>query len=363
MGRQQLVEERLARHLGPTHEMHALVEVLHQHRQLHQELLAQDRRALRLHAHHQIAGCTLVTPGTVGIGSLAAHRHHDGLRPYLRQEVAQIGLHWQRLKGRLQLQHVTLLQAQLRLLAFQRRGGAVLVSLGVGLLGDEAFEHIEFLGVQLDLIEIAFDDVLHHVADALQHLLARSILEIVEGTGQRSDAVDEAAHRVASRREKAGIVECDPQHRQLQARDLAGHLRRHSVVRQDLVEQAAHHVDHHVVELADRCVHQLLAVRAYQVHRHHRWQPCILKADIRRSRTAVGRGAILWFGSRCRAACSSGLVCAVRKVAVPAGHRRQPPEQLHQLQVGLRRSSCQTGIEPALSTGAGALAGAEWRLQ
>ena len=52
---QQLGEEGFLRRIGPADQLHAFVEVLHQLRQLHQELLAQQRGALGLHAHHQVA--------------------------------------------------------------------------------------------------------------------------------------------------------------------------------------------------------------------------------------------------------------------------------------------------------------------
>ena len=60
--RQQLAEELLLRRLGPADQLHALVEVLHQRRQLHQELLAERRRALGLHAHHQVGADPPVAP-------------------------------------------------------------------------------------------------------------------------------------------------------------------------------------------------------------------------------------------------------------------------------------------------------------
>ena len=67
---------------------------------------------------------------------------------------------------------------------------------------------------------------------------------------------------------KVGVAQRDAQHRQLQARDLARHLRRHARVGEDLVEQAADDVDHHVIELAGRGLDQLFAVGADQVDGH-----------------------------------------------------------------------------------------------
>ena len=77
---------------------------------------------------------------------------------------------------------------------------------------------------------------------------------------------------------KLGSAERDAQHRQLQARDLARHLRRHAGVGQDLVEQAADDVDHHVIERAARGLAQLLAVGADQVDRHQAGQAVAAQA-------------------------------------------------------------------------------------
>ena len=126
--------------------------------------------------------------------------------------------------------------------------------------------------VELDLVEVAFDDLLDQLAHALQELGAGAFVEVVEGAGERGDAVDEAAHRVAPGREEGRVVERDAQHRQLQPGDLARHLRRHLRVGQDLVEQAADDVDHHVIELAGGGLDQLLAVGADQVDGHQAGQ-------------------------------------------------------------------------------------------
>src|ERR1019366_3903388 len=119
-----------------------------------------------------------------------------------------------------------------------------------------------------DLVEIALDDLVDELAYALQELRPRPLVEIDEAGGQRRHGVDEAAPRMAARRKEARVVEGDAQHRQLQASDFARHLRRHARIGEDLVEQAADDVDHHVIELAGRGLDELLAVGPNQVHRH-----------------------------------------------------------------------------------------------
>jgi len=116
-----------------------------------------------------------------------------------------------------------------------------------------------------DLVEIAGDDLLHQLLHQLQEGLAVLVVEVVECHRQRGDAVDEAAHRMATRREERRIAQRGTKHRQLQPSDLARHLRRHFGIRQDLVEQAADHVDHHVVERAGGGLAQLVAVGDDQV--------------------------------------------------------------------------------------------------
>ncbi len=165
-----------------------------------------------------------------------------------------------------QLRGVALLQAQLVFLERQHLVGiALALHLAPVLVDDEQLERLELLFVQLDLVEVALDDLLHQVLHQLQEGLAVFVVEVVECHAERGDAVDEAAHRVAARREERGVAQRRAQHRQLQPPDLARHLRRHLGVGQDLVEQAADHVDHHVIERAGGGLAQLVAVGDDQV--------------------------------------------------------------------------------------------------
>jgi len=251
MSGQQFAEEFLLRRLRPADQGQAFVKRLHQPRQLHQKRLAQGRRPLRLDAHHEVAGRTAQAQRTLGIGPVTAHREGKRLAPHLSQEVAQVVLHRERRKCGLQLLHVALLYPQLRLLAVDERGGRpVGLDVAFGLLLDECFQQRELGGVDLDLVEVAFDDLLHQFTHARQELAPWAVLEVVECAGERGDAVDEATHRMLARREEARVRERDAQHGQLQSGDLACHLRGDPRVGQDLVEQAADHVDHHVVQRA-----------------------------------------------------------------------------------------------------------------
>ena len=140
VGRQQLAEEFLLRRLGPADQLHALVEVLHQRRQLHQELLAEHRRALGLHAHHEIGADPAIALGTVRLRPVAPRRQHQGLAPHMGQELLQILRQVHRRQRTLQLQHVALLHAQLRLLGLDRRHRTRLLELAFRLPGDEGLE-------------------------------------------------------------------------------------------------------------------------------------------------------------------------------------------------------------------------------
>ena len=82
---------------------------------------------------------------------------------------------------------------------------------------------------------------------------------------------------MAARRKEAVVAQRRPQHRQLQPGDVARHLRWHLGVRQDLVEQAGDHIDHHVVERAGGGLPQLVAVGVDQVGRGQP-RPCARRA-------------------------------------------------------------------------------------
>jgi hypothetical protein len=139
---------------------------------------------------------------------------------------------------------------------------------------------------------------------------------------------------VAPSRKERRIVERHTQHWQLQAGDLAGHLRRHARIGQDLVEQAADHIDHHVVELAARGLDELFAVGADQVHRHEAGQTVVVLATARRpaagNRSAARRvcrksratrdhaGVVIWRGAVCAGVVAwSGAGAETRRAAAP----------------------------------------------
>ena len=156
------------------------------------------------------------------------------------------------------------------------------------------------------------------------------------------------------RREERGVVQGDAQHGQLQARDLAGHLRRHARVGEDLVEQAADDVDHHVIELAGGGLHQLLAVRPDEVDRHQVGQAVRSAVGSAAGRVPVRRGhagadevaggaGTAGAGHRAvRAAVSARARCRV-EFAGAAGDGREAPQQRHQLGVGRRRCAADIG--------------------
>lgn len=133
---------------------------------------------------------------------------------------------------------------------------------------------------------------------------------------------------MATRCEEARIAQRNAQHRQLQPGDLARHLRRHPRIGEDLVEQAAHHLDQHVIELSFRRLRQLLAVRAYEVGGHQ----AVGQAQALGSRRLPDR----WHAGAMRGACEPG---AARPAGI-AAHRFavvQAPEQAHQVGIGLDR--------------------------
>ena len=348
---QQLAEELLLRRVRPADQCQARVQVLHQPGQLHQEALAHRQRALGLHAHHQFDAHLAKPPGLCRVDPLAPRRQHQRLTPDLRQEVAHVGVHGHRCQRLLQLKQVALLNAQFRLLAFEQTGRAIALGLAVALACNEGFERSEFGGVEVDLVEVALDDFLHQFAHTFEKLFAGAVVEIVESTGQRGDAVDEAPHRMPARREETGIDQRHAKNRQLQARDLARHLRRHAAVGQDLVEQAADHVDHHVVELAGGGLQQFFAVRADQVDGHQAAH-VLAVADPRAGAAAQRDGAGVL--TTCKAGAGAGMLtdlvvstatrgteAAARarparpmQIARPAGQEGQPAQQIHQLGVG-----------------------------
>ena len=172
--------------------------------------------------------------------------------------------------ARLQLLHVALLDAQLRLLASRASPTAPVCSTAPSVCSAmKSLELGELGGVELDLVEVALDDLLHQLA----RRGARNCLpgpSSKSSKAQASEAMRLMKRRTGWRRveKKVWSLERDAQHRQLQARDLARHLRRHARVGEDLVEQAADDVDHHVIELAGRGLEQLFAVGADQVDRH-----------------------------------------------------------------------------------------------
>jgi hypothetical protein len=131
-----------------------------------------------------------------------------------------------------------------------------------------------------------------------------------------------------ARREEGRVAERRAQDRQLQAGDLTRHLRRHLRVGQDLVEQAADDVDHHVIEAAGGRPPQFVAVGVDQVGR-------------RRPARVVGPAA---------AADAAAAVAAV--AAVAAARRldmRELADQRHHLRVDLAEGGPQARVatEPA----------------
>ena len=112
-----LPEELRLRRLRPADQLHAFVQVLHQRRQPHQELLAQRRRAFRLHAHHEVAADAPEALGTVRRRRRRAGppAPAPGSRPAAGSCAGTAAASAAR--ARLQLQHVALLHAQLDLLA------------------------------------------------------------------------------------------------------------------------------------------------------------------------------------------------------------------------------------------------------
>ena len=148
---------------------------------------------------------------------------------------------------------------------------------------------------------------------------------------------------MAPGREEGLVVQRDAQHRQLQPRDLSRHLRRHARVREDLVEQAADDVDHHVVELAGRGLQQFLAVCADQVDRHQPGQAfVVLRAaaggQIDRAAAAEAGNAALRAAplhAERVAVVTGGAARHCVERARAARDRGQPAQQRHQLRVGL----------------------------
>ena len=196
-------------------------------------------------------------------------RAQQHLAPHLADEVAHEVGRRQALQLALQLLRIQRAQALLVFLGLQQVGGAALgLGLALALFGDEAFQRLQLLFVDLDLVEVALDHFLHQRLDLAQHALGAVFVEGLEGRAERGDAVHEAPHRVLARREEARVAQRRAQHRQLQPRDLARHLRRHLGIGQDLVEQRADDVDHHVIELAGAGLAQFLAVRMDQVGQH-----------------------------------------------------------------------------------------------
>ena len=137
--------------------------------------------------------------------------------------------------------------------------------LAVCLLRQEALQRLELLFVGLDPVEVALDHRLDQGPHLGQEAAGGFGVEGFEGRTQRRNPVDETAHRVAAGREERRVAQRGAQHGQLQPRDLARHLRRHLGVGQDLFEQGADDVDHHVVQRPRGRLPQLVAVGADQV--------------------------------------------------------------------------------------------------
>ena len=291
--------------------------------------------------------------GRLAVGAFGPGGLHQRLAPHLTQEGAQEVRHRHRRQGALQLDQVALLGAQIGLLGLQHGDRALVLNDRLGLLRDERFQLGELRRIQIDLVEIAIDDLLDQGAHLLDEFLAWPVVEVVEGAGQRGDAVDETAHRVLARGEKRRVDQRHAQHRQLQPRDLPGHLRRHPGVGEDLVEQAAHDVDHHVVELAGGGLHQLLAVGADQVDRHQA-RRCVFGVGAGRTGIGIRAGADAVQAATARAGSRRFVVTAkgrwplatatqpstadasnstTNATARLAGQARQPPQQRHQVRV------------------------------
>ena len=165
-----------------------------------------------------------------------------------------------------------MLQAQLVFLLLEecgrvaRRRGDVLARF----VGDKGFELCELDLVGLDLLKVTLHDVIHQGMHLAEEPRCALVAEVFKRGAQGRDAVDKAAHGVSPRREEARIAERGAQHRQLQARNFACHLWRHFGVAEDLVEEAADDIDHHVIDAAAGHRAQLLAVVMDEVGCHQR---------------------------------------------------------------------------------------------
>ena len=264
MRRQQLGEERAAFFVGPADLVHALVQVLHQLRQLLQEDLALRRQALGLHAHHQFAAGRAHALGRRAVHAMGLLGAGDHAAPGLAQKLAQVVGHRQAGQCAVQFLCKALLLGNLHFLARQQFLGLA-VGMHLRLFGDKAFQGAQRLGIDVNLIQIAIDDLLDQLLHPLQQRLAFGTVEVVTGAGQRGDAVDQSPYRVAPGREESRVAERRAQHRQLQPGDQPRHLWRHFGVGQDVVEQRRDDIDHHLVQAAVRRLAQLFAVDLDQV--------------------------------------------------------------------------------------------------
>jgi hypothetical protein len=383
---QQLGEEVLLGSVGPVDHRQAFAQVLHQPRQAFQELGAVVRRGLRLQAHHQVAAGGLHALELLGLGAVADRRLHQHLAPDLRQEISREVIHLHLGKLLAQRQHVALLQAQRGFFAREHRGRLRLRRAFLeGRLCDQGLQFAELGVVQGHLVEVAFDDVLHEIAHPRKKVRAGSVFETFESHRQRRQPVHEAPYRMLARTEKAHVLHRRTQHRQLQPREHARHLRRHLRVGQHLVEQRRDDVDDHVIQRARRHADQLVAVHADQVRdgvagkRRGSTGTRSAAGDRRTQRTrprraarcgacAVGRGRTRSWG-RTRTPSRPGTDGRIERT----GHRRDRGQPAHHAQhLGItqrcgnareRDAAAGTGVAargPAARTTARAAAWAAW---
>jgi hypothetical protein len=108
-----------------------------------------------------------------------------GLRPRAGQEIAQEGRQRQRLERGAQALAEALLDAPLELLAAQGGGRSAGTDFRVRLVGDEALE-LEQLGiVEIELVEVAVDDLVDEPVRAGEQLRGGTALVAVERAGER----------------------------------------------------------------------------------------------------------------------------------------------------------------------------------
>ena len=99
----------------------------------------------------------------------------------------------------MQLNQITLLRPEVRFLVFKDAHRAGFLDTGFGLLGDERLEFCQLGRIQVDLVEVAIDDLLDQVAHPRDEDFAGPIVEVIEGACQRCDSIDKAPHRMSAR--------------------------------------------------------------------------------------------------------------------------------------------------------------------